>query len=241
MDIDETDTVSQDITKSGTISTISKGLSKEFTSTSPQGGSDSVATSEVEANNWHFSDTRSNSGQSRSSSQTLSHGSSSTQDNRIADSVYLSRAVSRQAAHSNSRTDSKTKTDSERYRVDESYASTNENSLTNSFNEEKAETESRTSEKSKSYSISVSTDQTFKVKPGNCKILVCFPMVISMVVPFECLGSNNKTNDIVPTEVMFIKSSSKMGKLNFFILIRVNTDLILGSSESLFHLNFQFI
>jgi len=106
----------------------------------------------------------------RSSSQTLLHGSSSTQDNRITDSVSLSRSVSRQAAHSNASTDSKTKTDSESYRVDESYASTNENCLTNSINEEKTKIETITSEKSKSstYSVSVSIDETFK---NNARLL----------------------------------------------------------------------
>jgi len=243
MDITQTDTVSQDITETGTISTdvtISKALSKDCIGIFGIGGSvevtgDGSATktkSETHESNWNngFSNSQgsvdtksSNSGHSRlvagssgrSSSQTLSHGSSSTQDNRIVDSVSFSRSVSRQAAHSNARTAPKTKRDSESYRVDESYASNNENSLTNSINEEKRTTETITSEKSKSstYSVSVSIDETFKIMPGTCKILACLPQVISMVVPFECLGSDNKTSDIVPTEIMFITSSSKIGNL----------------------------
>ena len=52
-------------------------------------------------------------------------------------------------------------------------------------------------------------DQSYKVNPGSCKVIACLPSVVSMAVPFECLGIDGESNDIVYTEIMYLKPSGK--------------------------------
>jgi len=82
--------------------------------------------------------------------------------------------------------------------------------LTNIINEEKQFSDNNSSDSSTSVTLSLEVDisQGYKVSPGDCKLLVCLPKVVSIAVPYQCMGNEAKTNDIEHAEVMYVKSSS---------------------------------
>ncbi len=127
--------------------------------------------------------------------------------------MAVSRSTSRDLANSNSKSVSDTTSNGLSYRVDDTYTSSDETSLTRNLNNEKTNGKTIGVENSTvhTHTFSFETDQMFRVNPGSCKIFVCSPMVTSMSVLFECLGMDNKTNNIFHTEVMAISSTTLMG------------------------------
>ena len=121
--------------------------------------------------------------------QTKSFSSSSAEENRESDSIY----VSKQAATSDSKSSSKSNhfstRDAESYKVDETFQSSKDNKIENTEENRKFESEdlSESYQNSTSHTYSFSIDETFEIPQSSCKMAVCLPFVKAIPIPFECI------------------------------------------------------
>lgn len=132
----------------------------------------------------------------RSNAQTQSFSGSATKDNRVSDSISVTREAARTKTRTQSNSQSNTQTDSNSYRIDDSYTSTDETSIAKAINDENSTSTNFGNETSHSETITTTLGQdiTYPVAPGTCKIPVCFPFVKAVAIPFECLDLNGASN-----------------------------------------------
>jgi hypothetical protein len=184
--------------------------------------------SKTSENNWSNSKSKSNS-DSRTNSKTLgqtdsfsisngksnsgtdSYSSSSSEENRATDSISYSLSLANSINKGKSKQNSSSEETSAVYNINDNYQASNETSIANQINEEKSFIESINREKSESasQSLTVSSNQIYHVRPGECKILVCLPFVISAAVPYTCIGDDQELYEM-HTEIMFIDNSTKI-------------------------------
>ena len=48
---------------------------------------------------------------------------------------------------------------------------------------------------SSSYTVTVSHEVSFSIAPGACKLAVCYPYVVAVALPFECIGEEEELED----------------------------------------------
>ena len=218
--------------------TIGGGLSNSNTNSETNEKSKSKTTSESNSKtksenleeNWNSVKTKSSStsksdteslGQSnsfavsngKSNSKTNGHSSSSAAENRASDSISLSLSAAKSYGKAKSKQDSTSESSGFSYNINDGFSSNNETSISNNFNQEDSISISSNTEKrsEKSYTMSVSANQVYYIRPGECKILVCFPFVISAAIPYECIDeSDNGEFKKVHTEMMLIDNSTTL-------------------------------
>jgi hypothetical protein len=151
----------------------------------------------------------------KSSTATNSRSSGSSDDNRVSDSIAVSRAYAQTLNSAQSKTNSSSDTIGQTYSVNDQYTSDESSAITNNINDETSKASSSNVEMTNqtTYTVSVSSRQGYFVEPGGCKILVCFPFVISVAVPYVCVGGGGgggvgQRTKIVHTEMILIDSSS---------------------------------
>ena len=105
--------------------------------------------------------------------------------------------------------------------MNDQYTSDEGSQITNNINDEttKASSSNVEMQNQTTYTVSVSSRQGYFVEPGGCKILVCFPFVISVAIPYVCVGGEGgggggQRTKMVLTEMSLIDSSSSLLKGN---------------------------
>jgi len=185
--------------------------------------------SEISEKNWQNSKSSSNSNSKtnsestgetdtytinngKSNSDSESYSNSASEENRATDSISYSLALSNSLVKGKSKQNSSSEATSTGYNINDNYQATNETSITNNINEEKSFVENINIEKSEAISrtVSFSSSQTYHIKSGECKILVCMPFVISAAVPYKCIGNNSNELYEMYTEIMLIDNSTKI-------------------------------
>ncbi len=175
-----------------------------------------------------------------------SHSSSSSEENTAVDMISF--------ALGNLNRNSKLK--SLQNETPESKGSTYAISEDYNFKEENAEQSSVTIEKSNENTFNVSANQAnrgFIVRPGDCKILVCYPFVFSVVVPYDCISENGLI-ERVNTDIMLIDSTTMLkgnltcaqslincedkDKGNIFLNNKVELNLALKNVSSTTHFDY---
>jgi hypothetical protein len=198
------------------------------TSTIGGGVGGSSSSSETSENNWQNSKSNSKSNSKtnsesnsktdtfiisngKSNAETESYSSSSSEENRASDSISYSIAIANSLVKGKSKSNSSSEGTSTGYNINDNYQATNETSIGNNINEEKTEIISTNIDNSTSFSktLSVSSSQAYHVKPGECKILVCMPFVISAAVPYKCIGNNKELYEMY-TEIMLFDNSTEI-------------------------------
>ena len=153
----------------------------------------------------------------KSSTATNGRSSGSSDDNRVSDSISVSRAYAQTLNTAQSKTKSSSDTHGQTYSVNDQYTSDESSQITNNINDEttKASSTNVEMQNQTSYTVSVSSRQGYFVEPGGCKILVCFPFVISVAIPYVCVGEGvGQRTKMVLTEMILIDSSSSLLKGN---------------------------
>ena len=190
------------------------------------GGSYSSSNSKTDEQNWNKNSQNSKSN-SDSVSETLgssetvesnignshsksnSHSSSSSNENRIMDSISFANEKAIENSKSTSLQNSLSESSGSTYAVNEEFQSSQGTSISNNLNEENKEETTVNIEKSNqtTFTVSVSANQGFSVKPGECKILVCYPFVISAAIPYNCIEESGEIERI-HSEIILIDSST---------------------------------
>lgn len=176
----------------------SKSRSKSKTETESEGSSESFAVSNGKSN-----------------SKTNSHSSSSSEDNHVSDSISYSLAYAKTVNKGKSTQKGTSDTTGSSYSINDQFTSDESTSITNNINDEISDSMTKSADESNqtSFTVSVSSKQGYFVEPGGCKILVCYPFVVSAVVPYDCIDDSGELKR-VNTEMMFIDNSTLLeGKL----------------------------
>jgi len=220
------------VSASGGLSLFGIGASVDGSYSYNSGSSSSSSSSNTQENNWSRSNTRSRSkskteteseGRSdafavsngKSDAKTDSHSSSSTTDNHASDSISYSLSYAKTVNKGKNIQNGSAETTGSSYTVNDQFTSDESTSITNNLNDEISDSNTNTAESSNqtSFTVSVSSKQGYFVEPGGCKILVCYPFVVSAAVPYECIEENGELKR-VHTEMMFIDNSTLLdGKL----------------------------
>lgn len=139
-----------------------------------------------------------------SNTHSISRSSGIGSEVSISDSLAMSFEALRSNSHSQSFQNSNTNNRADSYSVSDTNTATKENSITRSYNEDKSSSNSKENgtQNTKQLSMSISSSHSFQIKPGECKITVCKPLVSAMVIPYSCAGEDKVQN--VFADVMFV-------------------------------------
>ncbi len=219
-----------------------------------QGVSNSKSTSKTESESLSSSELfEYNNGKSNSKSN--SHSSSSSEENTAVDTISVALEKINQNSRTKSLKNETTESKGSTYTISEDYNSNENTNIAHNLNEENTEQSSATIEKSNqtTFTVSVSANQGFTVKPGECKILVCYPFVFSVAVPYDCISENGLI-ERVNTDIMLIDSTTMLkgnltcaqslincedkDKGNIFLNNKVELNLALKNVSSTTHFDY---
>ena len=187
----------------------------------------------------------------KSQGDTSSYSSSSTEENHASDSISYSLSSANTLVKGKSKQNSTSEATSTGYNINDNYQASNETSIANQINDEQTFVESINTDKSESFSqqLTVSSNQAYHVRPGECKILVCLPFVISAAIPYTCIGNDLELYEM-HTEIMLIDNSTKiecvqslidcMDKNQMNTFINTNMEFVQTTNPNYWHTRLEY-
>lgn len=143
------------------------------------------------------------------------HGSASSEENRKVDSISITKEAGRSLSEKKSNEKSINQAKSKSLRIDDSFESSKETSITETLVDQRGITRTNLSTFTRSTARTVTIGQTTKffVPGGECRVAVSMPLVKSIAIPYECVSydkNNQRIVELAHVEYMIVGSKDSI-------------------------------